>query len=98
MEKRIGEVTHYFSRIGVAVLQLDEGLTIGDEVHIKGRTTDFQQKVESMEVDHHQVQTVGPGASVAIKMHDRVRCGDSVYLVDERPGILSGFGLEVAYA
>lgn len=104
MEKRIGEVTHYFNQIKVAVLILVEGLTIGDELHIKGRTTDFKQKVESMEVDHHAVETVGPGAFVAIKVNERVRGGDEVYRVDERTGILTGFGfhsnskLETVYA
>ncbi len=83
MENRIGRVTHYFKRIGVAVLELSGGLKVGDVVHIQGRITDFTQPVRSMEIEHHQVQSVGPGADVALKVIDHVRQGDSVYKVIE---------------
>lgn len=85
MEKKIGKVTHYYSRIGVAVLNLSEGLQVGDEIHFQGHTTDFTQRVEHMEVNHHPLQSVGPGADVAVKVIARVREGDTVYRVIEEP-------------
>jgi putative protease len=81
MEKLIGQVSHYFNRIGVAVLELSGGLMAGDVVHIQGHTTDFEQAVESMEIRHQQVQSVGPGAEVALHVIERVRKGDAVYKV-----------------
>ena len=83
MEKHIGRVTHYFERIGVAVLDLSGGLKVGDVVHIQGRTTDFTQPVESMEIQHQKVQSVGPAAEVALKVIEPVRKGDAVFKVIE---------------
>jgi len=83
METRIGRVTHYFNRIGVAVLELEGGLKVGDVIHILGHTTDFTQPVESMEIEHQKVQSVGPGADVALKVSRRVRKGDVVYRLSE---------------
>ena len=83
MKKHIGRVTHYFERIGVAVLDLSGGLKVGDMVHIQGRTTDFTQPVESMEIQHQKVQSVGPGAEVALKVIEPVRQGDAVFKVVE---------------
>ena len=57
-EKRIGVVTHYFGKITVAIIELKkEGLSVGDTVHIKGHTSDFTQKVESMELEHKVVHS-----------------------------------------
>ncbi len=81
MEKRIGKVTHYFTRIGVAVLEIEDGLNVGDTIHISGKTTDFTQKVVSMEVEHQKMPSVGAGADVALKVDERVREGDLVYKV-----------------
>lgn len=94
MEKQIGKITHFYNQIGVAVLALDEGLKTGDVVHIVGHTTDLIQRVESMEVDHHKVEAVGPGADVALAVVGRVRPGDAIYKVEERAGILVGFDVE----
>lgn len=81
MEKRIGTVTHYFNHIAVAVLELEEGLKVGDTIHIAGHTTDFTQQVESMEIEHQPMQAVGAGADVALAVDHRVRKGDVVYMV-----------------
>lgn len=83
MEKRIGRVTHYFGRLGVAVLDLNDGLEVGDLVHILGHTTDLIQQVESMEIEHQKLDQVGPGSDVALEVSQRVRAGDSVYKVTE---------------
>jgi hypothetical protein len=81
MEKRIGKITHYYDRIGVAVLELEEGLKAGDTVHIAGRRTDFVQRVSSMEIDHQKMLAVGAGADVALKVDEVVHEGDEIYRV-----------------
>lgn len=85
MERRIGWVTHYYNKIGVAVLDLQDALEVGDQIHISGHTTDFIQTVSSMEVDHEKVQAVEAGADVALKVIERVREGDAVYRVKGEP-------------
>jgi len=81
MEVEIGKVTHYFGNIGVAVLELNQELKIGDQIHIIGHTTDFNQKVVSMQIEHNEVQAAGPGMEVALKMKSRVRSGDGIYKI-----------------
>jgi hypothetical protein len=83
MEQHIGRITHYFKHISVAVLEVSAGLKVGDVVHIQGHITDFTQPVQSMEIEHQQVQSVGPGADIALKVIDHVRKGDLVYKVVE---------------
>lgn len=84
MEEEIGRITHYFSRIGVGVLELTAGeLRVGDTIHIKGHTTDFYQKVESMQVEHEPVNMAKKGDSVGLKVIDHVREHDKVFRVLE---------------
>ena len=84
MEKLIGKVTHYFGKINVAVLQLTEGkLNVGDTVHIKGHTTDLTQKVESMQIEHENIEKAKKGDDFAIKVASKVHEHDEVYLVTE---------------
>lgn len=84
MEEEIGRITHYFSRIGVGVLELTSGeLRVGDTIHIKGHTTDFYQKVESMQVEHQPVNAAKKGDSVGLKVIDHVREHDKVFRVVE---------------
>lgn len=85
MEKRIGKITHYFNRIGVAVLDLKVGLKVGDTVHITGNRTDFSQEVRSMEIEHQKMQAVGAGADVALKVIEPVHEGDKIYKVINDP-------------
>ena len=75
----IGRVTHYFSHLSVAALSLDEPLSVGDRIHIKGHTTDLVQAVESLEVEHQRVDSAGPGDDVALRVDDHVRDHDSIY-------------------
>ena len=77
----IGKVTHYYTRISVAVLSLTDELMIGDTIHILGRITDHIQRVGSMEIDHVQVQSVSPGSEVALLVDDYVRQGDSIFKI-----------------
>jgi putative protease len=83
MEKRIGTVTHYFTHLSVAVLDLTDELKLGDEIHITGRITDLLMHVSSMEVEHHKIDSAGPGMEVALKVDDYVREGDLIYRVSE---------------
>lgn len=83
-EKRIGVVTHYFGKITVAIIKIEkEGLKVGDTVHIKGRTSDFIQEIESMELEHKAIQKAKVGESIGIKVSEHAREGDVVYKVIE---------------
>ena len=75
----IGKISRYYSNLGVAGLDLIETLRKGDRVHIQGHTTDVEQTVDSMEIEHEQVSDAGPGSAAAIKVSDKVREGDEVY-------------------
>jgi hypothetical protein len=80
---RAGEVTHFFNEIEVAVLRLIHELAVGDEIHFQGSHTDFRQTIDSMEIDHQSVETCAAGGEVAVKVDERVRPGDSVFLLTE---------------
>ena len=82
MENKIGHVIHYFNNIGVAVLYLTEELKVGDNVHFLGHTTDFVQKVTSMEVMHKKIQVAQPEDEVAMKVEEPVRGNDVIYKVE----------------
>ncbi len=84
MEEEIGKITHFFSKINVGVLVLSKGmLRVGDTIHIKGHTTDFYQKVESMQVEHNPVEAAKPGEPVGIRVESPVRENDLVFKVTE---------------
>ncbi len=78
METQIGQVTHFYNGISVAVLSLTDTLEIGDKIHILGHTTDFIQNITSMEINHKKVTSVGPGDDVALKVNEPVRVGDAI--------------------
>ncbi len=81
-EEALGVVTHYYSHIGVAVIQLNKGtLRSGCKIHVKGHSTDFFQKIESMEYEHQHIDEASAGQSVGLKVHDHAREHDIVYLV-----------------
>lgn len=83
-EQKVGSIQHYFDHVQVAALKLQKGgLKVGDTIHIKGHTTDFVQKVESMQIDHKVVKEVKKGDDVGIKVKDRVREQDDVFRVME---------------
>ena len=77
--KLIGKVTHYFGKIGVAVIQLEDSLKVGDTIRIVGGQTDFTQTVESMEIEHKKVKEAKAGDSVGVKVAQKVREGYKVY-------------------
>lgn len=77
----VGRVTHYFSKISVAVIDLKAPLAVGDRILIKGSTTDLEQAVESMQIEHKDVQRAEAGQSIGLKVSDRVRENDTVYKI-----------------
>jgi len=77
----IGEVTHYFARLGVAAAALTGGLAVGDRIRVKGHTTDLTQTVESLEIEHQKVGRAVPGAHVAFRVSAKVRAGDKVFRI-----------------
>lgn len=84
MEEEIGKITHYFSKINVGVLEMTKGnVKIGDTIHIKGHTSDFYQKIQSMQVEHVSVESAEPGMQVGLKVESSVREGDLVFKVTE---------------
>ncbi|MFH1505375.1 MAG: hypothetical protein ABIE94_00080 [archaeon] len=77
----VGKITHYFGHISVAVIQVTGKLKVGDTIHIKGATTDFTQKVDSMQIEHDKIQEAKKGDDIGMKVKDHVREHDIVYLV-----------------
>ena len=81
-EVKIGVVTHYFGKIGVAAVLVTDGeLAVGDTVHIKGHTSDFSQPVDSMQMEHESIDRARAGDEVAIRVVQYTREHDTVYKV-----------------
>jgi len=82
-KKLIGKITHYFSKIGVAVVELSDDVTVGAKIRVEGATTSFEQVIDSMEIENRKVETATAGQSIGLKVKERVRLHDSVYKVME---------------
>ena len=81
-EERIGVVTHYYNHLSVAIVRLESGrLHVGDVIHIRGHTSDFTQRVDSLEVNHAPTTEVGPNDDFGLKVAEHVREHDVVYKV-----------------
>ncbi len=80
--REVGKITHYFDKIGVAVVELTDSLKAGDKIRIKGNTTDFEQEIESMQIEHEEVEEAGKGQAIGLKVKDKVRNNDKVYVVE----------------
>ena len=77
--EQVGRVSGYFAHPLVAVVELSGSLRVGDEIYMKGHTTDFQQTVTSLQIDHQTVQQAGVGQRVGLKVRDRCRRGDLLF-------------------
>ena len=75
----IGRITHFFSKISVAVVELTTPLTVGDRILVKGPSTDFEQIVESMQIEHKNIQGAEAGQSIGLKLAQQARERDAVY-------------------
>ena len=83
-EVELGRVTHYFGKIGVAGIKITQDtLAVGDTIHIKGHTSDFTQKVDSIQVEGQPVEEATAGESVGIKVSEHAREHDTVYKLVE---------------
>ena len=80
-EKRVGTVSSYFAQIGVAGIVVEATLRPGDTIHVKGHTTDLEQAVESIQIEHEQVEQAKAGDAIGVKVAERCRRGDVVYKV-----------------
>ena len=77
--KPIGEVTHFYSKLGVAIVKFGKPVKVGEEVHFRGATTDFKEKIASMQFEHQAIPGAKKGQEVGIKVKGKVRDGDQVY-------------------
>ncbi len=82
-EELVGKITHYFGKIGVGIIEVSKGIKVGDTIHVKGSTSDFEQPVDSMQVEHENVDKAKKGDVIGLKVKDKVREGDEVYKVLE---------------
>ncbi len=80
-KKLVGKISHYFTKIGVCVIELSDELKVGDTISVEGSTTNYTQKVDSMQIEHQNVLNAGPGQAVGMKSQQRCRQGDLVYKV-----------------
>jgi len=81
-EQEIGEILHYFDEISVAVVKATKDeIKVGQEIRVKGHTTDFTQNVESMQIDHEDVEKIKKGEEAGMKVSEKVRKGDKVYKI-----------------
>lgn len=80
-EELVGTINHYFPKPEVGVVKLRGAIKIGDVLRFHGNTTDFEQEVTSMQVEHAPVETAAAGSEVALKVNERVRRGDEVFRV-----------------
>ena len=80
-EKEVGKVSSYFKNASVAAIELSGKLKVGDTINIKGHTTDFEQKVHSMQIEKEDVKEAKKGNHIGIKVSERVRPHDKVFLV-----------------
>jgi len=83
-EKEIGYVSNYFKKLSVASVEITSGgVSVGDTLHFKGHTTDFELVVSSMQIEHESVTEVKQGDNIGLKVSEKVRKGDKVYKIIE---------------
>ncbi|MFH1704123.1 MAG: translation elongation factor-like protein [Nitrospirota bacterium] len=81
MEVRVGTISHIYKKIGVAIVDLSEPLQVGDTIHISGHHTDLTQKVDSIQIEHQDVQKAERGQSIGVRVNGEVREHDLVFKV-----------------
>lgn len=80
-ETEIGKITHYFGHINVGIVELSDGLRVGDKIRIKGHTSDLVEDVSSMQIEHADVSEAKAGDGVGIKVTQKVHVNDKVYKI-----------------
>jgi putative protease len=76
---QVGHITHFFSKISVAIVELTAPLAVGDRILVKGPSTDFEQLVDSMQIEHANIQRAESGQSIGLKIAQPVKERDVVY-------------------
>ncbi|KKQ00904.1 MAG: hypothetical protein UW15_C0038G0003 [Parcubacteria group bacterium GW2011_GWC1_44_10] len=79
MEKEVGKITHWYDKIGVAVIDLKGALKMGDRVKIKKGEDEFEETISSMQVDHKEVSSAKKGDEVAVKLSQKAKEGAAIY-------------------
>ena len=82
-EELIGKITHYFGKIEVGIIELTKPLKVGETIHIKGSSTDFEQQIESMQIEHENIEKAKKGDVIGLKVKEKVKEEDEVYRVLE---------------
>lgn len=82
MEKEIGTISHWYDKIGVAVIKLSDSLKVGDRIKIKKGEEEFEDTVSSIQLEHEEVSSGEKGQEVAIKLSEKAKDGAMVYLVE----------------
>ncbi|MFH1827372.1 MAG: translation elongation factor-like protein [bacterium] len=77
---QIGKITHYYSKIGVGIIKLDKELKVGDTIQIKGSTSDFNQKIEELQLNHKSIDKGVKSQEIGVKLSEKVRDGDVVFI------------------
>lgn len=81
-EREIGFVEHFFNHLNVAAIKITDGnLKVGDTIHVKGHTTDFTERINSMQIEHNDVDAAHAGDDIGVKMVGKCRDHDKVYLI-----------------
>lgn len=80
-KKLVGKISHFYGKIGVAVVEVQDEIKVGDTISIEGAETNFTQTVDSMQIEHEEIQKAKKGESVGLKVADKVRENDNVYKV-----------------
>jgi len=83
MEKFIGKVMHYYDRVGVIVVELEDKIKVGDRIRIVRSGFDFEQTVDSLQIDHQNVEQAEVGSEAAVKVNESTRSGAKVYKIAE---------------
>jgi putative protease len=78
-EELIGKIVHYYDKINVGIIEVSKTLEKGDKIHIKGTTTDFEEEVKSMQIEHEQIEKAKKGDIIGMTVKEKVREGDLVY-------------------
>ena len=80
----VGRVTHFYPKISVAIVELKAPLNVGDKILIRGATTNFEQTVESMQIEHRNIEKAEAGQIIGLKVKERVRENDKVYRIVQK--------------
>lgn len=81
-DKKVGEVTHYYDKISVAVIEVLDEIKVGDKIKILGKENEFEQEVKSMQIEHKQIGEAKKGQEVGMKVESEVKKGDMVFKVE----------------